>query len=91
MVALYPDFQENRNFNRDMVNVVVGTIWQTCLVLLPMYVVLLKWSRAAVVVGLIAVTSWILKKNWYDLLDKEPAAVPAGPESARERLEPAGG
>jgi Na+/proline symporter len=91
VVALYPDFQENRNFSRDMVNVVVGTIWQTCLVLLPMYVVLLKWSRAAVVVGFIAITSWILKKNWYDMLDKEPAAVPAGPESAREGLEPAGG
>jgi len=88
VVALYPGFQENRNFGRDMVNVVVGTIWQTCLVLLPMYVVLLKWSRAAVVVGLIAVTSYILKKNWYDLLDKEPAA---GPELAREGLEPAGG
>jgi len=88
VVALYPDFQENRNFSRDMVNVVIGTIWQTCLVLLPMYVVLLKWSRAAVVVGFIAITSWILKKNWYDLLDKEPAA---GPESAREGLEPAGG
>ena len=35
-----PAFQENRNFSRDMFNVVVGTIWQTSLVLLPMYVVL---------------------------------------------------
>ncbi len=46
-----PHFQENRNFGRDMFNVVVGTAWQTCLVLLPMYVVLLKWRAAAVVAG----------------------------------------
>jgi len=90
VVALYPDFQENRNFSRDMFNVVIGTIWQTCLVLLPMYVVLLNWRAAAVVVGVIAVTSYILKKNWYDMLDKEPAAVPAGPEPARPGLEAVG-
>jgi SSS family solute:Na+ symporter len=90
VIAEYPDFQENRNFGRDMFNVVVGTTWQTCLVLLPMYVVLLKWRGAAVVVALVVVTSWILKKSWYDLLDKEPAAVPAGPQPAREGLETAG-
>ena len=90
VIAAYPDFQENRSFGRDMFNVVVGTVWQTALVLLPMYVVLLKWRGAAVVVGVIVLTSWILKKNWYDLLDKEPAAVPAGPQSAREGLEAAG-
>jgi Na+/proline symporter len=89
VVALYPDFQENRNFRRDMVNVVVGTIWQTCLVLLPMYVVLLKWPQAAVVVGLIAVASYILKKNWYDLLDKEPAVVPISPKPSPKTLQAA--
>ncbi|MBN1505636.1 MAG: Na+:solute symporter [Sedimentisphaerales bacterium] len=86
VIALYPDFQENRNFGRDMLNVAVGTIWQTCLVLLPMYIVLLRWRGAAVVAGLIAVTSYILKRNWYDLLEKEPA----GPEAARGGLEAAG-
>ncbi len=86
VIALYPDFQANRNFGRDMFNVVVGTIWQTCLVLLPMYVVLLKWSGAAIVVGLIVLTSWILKKNWYDLLDKEPAVVPISPEPSPKTL-----
>ena len=91
VVALYPDFQENRNFSRDMFNVVIGTIWQTSLVLLPMYVVLLNWRAAAVVVGVIVLTSYILKKNWYDMLDKEPAAVPAGPEASRPGLETVGG
>jgi SSS family solute:Na+ symporter len=82
VVALDPGFRRNESFGRDMVNVVVGTAWQTALVLLPMYVVLLRWSRAAVVVGVIMLTSWILKKNWYDLLDKEPVPAPARPEVA---------
>jgi SSS family solute:Na+ symporter len=86
VVALYPDFQENRNFSRDMFNVVIGTIWQTCLVLLPMYVVLLNWRGAAVAAGVIVVTSWILKKSWYDLLDKEPAVVPISPEPSPKTL-----
>jgi len=85
-IALYPDFQKNRGFGRDMFNVVIGTIWQTCLVLLPMYVVLLKWSRAAVVVGLVVLTSWILKRNWYDKLDKEPAVVPVSPKPSPKTL-----
>ncbi len=82
LVALDPGFQANRNFRRDMFNVVVGTTWQTSLVLLPMYVVLLKWWAAAVVVVVVVLTSWILKKSWYDLLDKEAVAGPVQPEVA---------
>jgi len=79
VVAQYPDFQANRGFRRDMFNVVVGTVWQTSLVLLPMYVVLLQWRAAAVVAGVVVLTSGILKKSWYDLLDKEAVAEPASP------------
>jgi len=82
VVALDPGFQRNENFGRDMFNVLIGTIWQTALVLLPMYVVLLNWSRAAVVVGVIVATSWILKKNWYDLLGQEAVTEPVRPEPA---------
>ncbi len=86
VVALDPDFQENRNFRRDMFNVAVGTTWQTSLVLLPMYVVLLNWRAAALVVGLIVLTSGILKKSWYDTLDKEAVTQPAGPQIAGGKL-----
>ena len=79
VLAMDPAFQENRNFGRDMFNVVVGTVWQTSLVLLPMYVVLLNWRAAGIVAGVIVVTSAILKKTWYDLLGKEAVAEPAGP------------
>jgi len=86
VLALDPDFHENRNFRRDMFNVVVGTTWQTALVLLPMYVVLLNWRAAAVVVGIIVLTSGILKKSWYDALDKEAVTEPAGPKAAGSGL-----
>ena len=66
----------------DVFNVVIGTIWQTCLVLLPMYVVLLNWRAAATVVVVIMLTSYILKRNWYDMLERE---------TARPGMETAGG
>jgi hypothetical protein len=65
-----PTFVPNRNFLRDMTNVVVGMIWQLCLVSLPIFIVLRNWSWVgAIAVGL-AVTSVFIKFNWYDKLEK---------------------
>jgi len=89
VVALDPGFQENRNFRRDMFNVVVGTAWQTSLVLLPMYVVLLNWRAAAVVAGIVVLTSGILKKSWYDTLDKETVPESIKPSVAGGGLDAA--
>lgn len=76
VVAIDPEFRPNTHFSRDMVNVVVGTIWQTSLVLLPIYVVLLRLGPALLALGLAVLTSWILKFNWLDHLeDDDPLAV----------------
>jgi hypothetical protein len=64
-----------------MVNVVVGTAWQTALVMLPIFVVLMSWPAALASAALAAVTSWILKVNWYDKLETTPAGE-AGREAA---------
>jgi solute:Na+ symporter, SSS family len=66
-----PAFQRNRDFKRDAVNVVVGTIWQVCLTIMPFYLVLMKWNYLTATIALIVVTSFVLKKNWYNKL---PAA-----------------
>jgi Na+/proline symporter len=66
-----PDFKRNTNFKRDMVNVVVGTVWQTALVVLPIYFVLMRWTPVAVSAVIVAVTMIILKKNWYDKLEED--------------------
>jgi Na+/proline symporter len=64
-----PRFERNRNFRRDMVNVVVGTIWQTGLVALPFYVVLMRWTGAGVAALTVLAATVFLKKNWYDKLE----------------------
>ncbi len=63
-----PNFAVNQNFKRDMFNVFIGVVWQTSLVLFPIYVVLMDFAAVAIVVSIILVTSLILKKNWYDRL-----------------------
>jgi Na+/proline symporter len=64
-----PDFKRNTNFKRDMVNIVVGTIWQTALVAMPIYFVLMRWTPVAVTAVIVVVTMIFLKKNWYDKLE----------------------
>ncbi len=70
VIAEDPSFQPNHNFARDMLNVGVGIVWQLCLVTLPIYIVLHKWSWAGGIAVLLAVTSLFIKFNWYDKLEK---------------------
>ncbi|MDZ7721265.1 MAG: sodium:solute symporter family protein [candidate division KSB1 bacterium] len=66
VVAEDPSFVNDSVFSRDMINVVVGTIWQTALVAIAIYIVTLKFFAAGVCALIIAATSLFLKKNWYD-------------------------
>ena len=63
-----PGFAVNRNFGRDVFNVVLGTSVQTALVALPIYVVLRRFDGIAVCLALAAIGGVILKKTWYDRL-----------------------
>lgn len=67
-VALDPTFEGNKDFWRDVVNVVVGIVWQMCLVVLPIYIVIHKSAGVWISLGVLIVTSTILKFNWYDRL-----------------------
>jgi solute:Na+ symporter, SSS family len=64
-----PQFQPNRDFFHDAFNVLVGVVWQTAFVALPIYVVIKHWQEAIVCMAIIAVTSTILKFSWYDRLE----------------------
>jgi hypothetical protein len=66
-----PEFIKNRNFRRDMFNVIVGIIWQFSLIALPVYLVVQKFSYIPVILGVLVLGSWILKRNWYDKLEEE--------------------
>ena len=71
VVAEDPEFKKNTNFKRDMFNVLIGTIWQTALVIFPIYIVLLEGVPTVISILVALVTTLILKKTWWDKLPKD--------------------
>ncbi|HTI58279.1 sodium:solute symporter family protein [Mucilaginibacter sp.] len=63
-----PSFKPNKNFKLNMFNVVIGTIAQCCLTILPMYLVLSQKIPLVYTVVLLAVAIIILKKTWWNKL-----------------------
>ena len=69
-----PSFEPNRDFFKDMVNVLVGIVWQTCLTALPIFLVLRTWDWVIPTVVMLVITSVFIKLNWYDKLPSAEAA-----------------
>lgn len=63
-------FEKNKRFWKDMFNVFIGIIWQVSLVLLPIYFVIHEFGKLFIVIGIIAITSVILKFTWWNKLDE---------------------
>ncbi|MGB3618974.1 MAG: sodium:solute symporter family protein [Catalinimonas sp.] len=74
VMAEDPTFRPNPNFGRDMVNVAVGIVWQTTLVLLPIYVIVRQGTNLLTTAAILLITTLILKKNWYDKLNQDEEA-----------------
>jgi len=68
-----PNFEKNRPFPRDCFNVLVGMIWQACLMMLPIYIVLQEKTGIVATGLIVVVTSAILKKSRLDRMEDEPA------------------
>jgi solute:Na+ symporter, SSS family len=66
-----PSFQPNRGAGRDGFNVAVGIVAQMTLVTIPLYMVLRDWKGFWISLLVLAVTSTILKKTWFDTLERE--------------------
>jgi Na+/proline symporter len=64
-----PSFKANKRFSLDMFNVVVGMIAQTCLTLLPIYVVLWLKVPLLITVAVLTITVVILKRTWWNKLE----------------------
>jgi len=69
VVSETPDFQTNKAFKRDMINVAVGIVWQMTLVVIPVYLIIRESSALWISVIILIVTSIFLKKNWYNKLE----------------------
>lgn len=78
-----PSFQRNTDFFRDMFNIIIGTIWQTCFIVLAMFLVTRHFQNAIIALVALVITSIILKFNWYDRLPPPtPDAVPEPQEQS---------
>jgi Na+/proline symporter len=66
-----PSFASEISAGRDLVNVLVGIIWQMTFVFVPILLVMksFKWMIIAIIVMII--TSLFLKKNWYERLNDD--------------------
>ena len=64
-----PSFIGNKNFKLDMFNVVVGIIGQLCFTLLPMYFILNMQGPLWIVIAIIVLVVFILRKTWWKKLE----------------------
>ena len=85
-----PSFRPNKDFLRDMFNILVGMTWQIALVALPIYIVTWRLENATLTALLVVVTSLVLKYTWYDnLKELEHIDQYKGPPNARREPHPA--
>ncbi|QDS99182.1 sodium:solute symporter family protein [Adhaeretor mobilis] len=81
-----PAVTANDSFSRDATNVVIGMVWHTALTAAGIYLVLQDYDSLLVTLCVIAMTSTVLKFNWYDKLEDYPADLVAeGQESAASK------
>lgn len=81
VLAKDPSFTPNHDAWVDAFNVTVGIVWQMTLVTIPLYMVLRDMQGLWISLGILLVTSWILKRTWYDRLpaeDERPAVSHVG-------------
>jgi Na+/proline symporter len=63
------NFIPNKDFKKDMFNVVIGMVWQITLMAAPVFLVIREYTAFFVAAGIMVVTSIILKFNWWDKLE----------------------
>ena len=89
-----PDFQRNTNFKVDMFNVAIGIIWQLSLVVIPVYLVIQDYTYLVISIGVLIITTTILKFTWFNKLkyvDNLDGATKKGLEPVtEEKFETAG-
>lgn len=71
---------KNGDFASDMLNCVVGIVWQSSMVLLPIYFMIRDYPKALMALLVFAVTTVILKFTWLDKVRKLPDTEAAANE-----------
>jgi len=63
-----PSFEPNKGFKMDMFNIVIGIVWQTAIIIVPIYLILKEMWFVGIAAIVVIITSAILKKSWWDRL-----------------------
>lgn len=71
-----PSFQPNPHFKRDMMNVCLGTIGQTALTALPIFIVIHQWTSAAWTLLILGFIVYLLYQTWYLKLPRDNSPNP---------------
>ena len=67
-VAEDPTFEGNKNFGVNMLNLFLGITGQLLLMLLPMYLILNKWTGLGIVSALLVIVFVVMKRTWWNRL-----------------------
>lgn len=59
-------FQKNNDFAKDMLNCVIGIVWQSSMIVLPVYFMIRDYPKAIVSLIIFLITSIVLKYTWLD-------------------------
>ncbi len=63
-----PTFEGNKDFKRDVFNVLIGIIWQMSMIVIPLYLLTGNYTETYISIAILVLTSVILKKTWYNHL-----------------------
>ncbi|MBP0902960.1 sodium:solute symporter family protein [Mariniflexile gromovii] len=64
------DITKNTDFSMDMLNCIIGIIWQSSMILLPIYFMIRDYPKTWVAFAVFILTSAILKFTWLDKVKK---------------------
>ena len=63
-------FEKNNDFWKDMLNCVIGIVWQSSMILLPIFFIIRDYPKATAALIVFLVTTTILKFTWLDKVRK---------------------
>lgn len=63
-------FEKNKDFGKDMLNCVIGIVWQSSMILLPIFFIIRDYPKAIIAFVVFLVTTTILKFTWLDKVRK---------------------
>ncbi|GAA4296296.1 sodium:solute symporter family protein [Aestuariibaculum suncheonense] len=62
--------QKNNDFLGDMLNCVIGIIWQSSMIVLPIYLLIRDYPKTIIALVIFLATTWILKYTWLNKVNK---------------------